>query len=127
MLSDIISTELEAVCLEIAKPQSKPFTVTTIYHPPNATSEFFDHFQKLIKQIDNENKEMYILGYLNCNLLEETMLFNLPTNKLNSLYELYQLTQSITEPTRITMTTSSLTDHVDTYTPEKNFALWCCA
>ena len=126
MLSDLIPTELEAVCLEIAKPQSKPFIVTTIYHPPNAISEFFDYFEKLIKLIDNENKEMYILGDLNCNLLEETMLFNLPTNKLNSLYELYQLTQSITEPIRITMTISSLIDLVFTNTPEKKFALWCC-
>ena len=88
MQSDLIPNELEAVCLEIAKPQSKPFIVTTIYHPPNATSEFFDHFEKLIKQIDNENKEMYILGDLNCNLLQERMLFNFPTNKLSSLYEL---------------------------------------
>ena len=63
--------ELEAVCLEITKPHSKPFLVTTIYRPPNATAEFFDHLEKLIKQIDNENKEMYILGDLNCNLLEE--------------------------------------------------------
>ena len=62
---------------------------------------------------------MFILGDLNCNLLEETMLFNLPTNKLNSLYELYQLTQLITEPTRITMTTSSLIDHVVTNTLKK--------
>ena len=41
------------------------------------------------------------------------------TNKLNSLYELYQLSQLINEPTRVTMTTSSLIDHVVTNTPEK--------
>ena len=29
--SDLISTELEAVCLEITKPHSKPFLATTIY------------------------------------------------------------------------------------------------
>ena len=69
--SDLIPPELEAVCLEITKPQSKPFIVTTIYRPPNANAEFFDHLEKLIKQIDDENKEMYILGDLNCNLLEK--------------------------------------------------------
>ncbi len=79
--SDLIPPELEAVCLEITKPQSKPFIVTTIYRPPNATAEFFDHLEKLIKQIDDENKEMHILGDLNCNLLEEKNLFNMPTNK----------------------------------------------
>ena len=117
--SDLIPPELEAVCLEITKPQSKPFIVTTIYRPPNANAEFFDHLEKLIKQIDDENKEMYILGDLNCNLLGKKYLFNMQTNKLNSLYELYQLSQLINEPTRVTMTTSSLIDHVVTNTPEK--------
>jgi exonuclease III len=92
--SDLIPPELEAVCVEITKPQSKPFIVTTIYRPPNANAEFFDHLEKLIKQIDDENKEMYILGDLNY--------ANIPTNKLNSLYELYQLSQLINEPTRVT-------------------------
>jgi endonuclease/exonuclease/phosphatase family metal-dependent hydrolase len=109
---------LEAVCLEITKPQSRPFIVTTIYRPSNATAELFDHLEKLIKQID-ENKEMYILGDLNCNLLQEKSLFNIPTKKLDSLYELYQLTQLINEPTRITITTTSLIDHIVTNTPEK--------
>ena len=85
--------------------------VTTIYRPPNANAEFFEHLEKLIKQIDDENKEMYILGDLNCNLLEKKTIFNMQTNKLNSLYELYQLFQLINEPTRVTMTTSSLIDH----------------
>ena len=78
---------MEAVCLEITKPQSRPFIVTTIYRPPNATAEFFDHLEKLIKQIDDENKEMYILGNLNCNLLQEKPLFNIPTKKLDSLLQ----------------------------------------
>ena len=34
--SDLIPPTLEAVCLEITKPQSKPFIVSTIYRPPNA-------------------------------------------------------------------------------------------
>ena len=38
--SDLIPPELEAVCLEIAKPQSKLFIVSTIYRPPNAPAEF---------------------------------------------------------------------------------------
>ena len=61
---------------------------------------------------------MYILGDLNCNLLEEKTLFNIPTQKLNSLYELYQLSHLIKEPTRITMKSSSLIDHEVTNTPD---------
>ena len=31
----------EAVCIGIIKPYSKPFLVSTVYRPPNASSEFF--------------------------------------------------------------------------------------
>jgi hypothetical protein len=51
--NDLVPSELEAVCIEIIKPHSKPFLVTTVYRPPSALSEFFDDFEKLIKTIDN--------------------------------------------------------------------------
>ncbi len=116
---DLVPSELEAVCVEIIKPHSKPFVVTTVYRPPSALSEFFDHFEKLIKDIDNENKEMYILGDLNCDLLRPDKDYNIPTKKIKSLYELYQLSQLIDEATRVTMTTTSLIDHMVTNTREK--------
>ena len=116
---DLVPSELEAVCVEIIKPHSKPVVVTTVYRPPSALSEFFDHFEKLIKDIDNENKEMYILGDLNCDLLRPDKDYNIPTKKIKSLYDLYQLSQLIDEATRVTMTTTSLIDHMVTNTPEK--------
>ncbi len=96
---DLVPSELEAVCIEIIKPHSKPFLVTTVYRPPSALPEFFDHFERLIKAIDNENKEMYILGDLNCDLLKPDSESNIPTKKIKSLYELYQLSQLIDEAT----------------------------
>ena len=45
--------------------------------------------------------------------------YNIPTKKIKSLYELYQLSQLIDEATRVTMTTTSLIDHMVTNTPEK--------
>ena len=96
--NDLVPTELEVVCIEITKPHSKPFLVTTVYRPPSASLEFFDHFEKLIKAIDNENKEMFILGDLNCDMLKADSDSNIPTKKIKS-YELYQLTQLINEAT----------------------------
>jgi hypothetical protein len=46
--------------------------------------------------------------------------YNIPTKKIKSLYELYQLSQLINEATRVTMTTTSLIDHMVTNTPEKH-------
>ena len=96
--NDLIPTELEAVCVEIIKPHSKPFLVTTVYRPPNASADFFEHFENLIKAFDDENKEFYILGDLNCDMLK-TGNENMPIKKIKSLYELYQLSQLIQEAT----------------------------
>ena len=90
---DLVPPELEAVCVEIIKPHSKPFLVTPVYRPPSSLPEVFDDFVKLIKAINNENKEMYILGDLNCNMLKTDKDANIPTKKIDSLYELYQLTK----------------------------------
>ena len=116
---DLVPSELEAVCVEIIKPHSKPFLVSTVYRPPSAPAEFFDHFETLNKVIDNEDKEMYILKDLNCDTLKTDTDSNTPTKRIRSLYEVYQLSQLIDEPTRITMSTSSLIDHIVTKTPEK--------
>ena len=115
--NDIVPPELEATCVEIMKPFSHPFIVATVYRPPCATSEFFDYLEHLLKAIDNENKEMYLLGDLNCDLLKS--ISDSSTKKLKSLYELYQLSQVIDQATRVTINTSSLIDHLVTNTPEK--------
>ena len=77
---------------------------------------FFDHLENLIRAIDDENKEMHILGDLNCDMLKTGSA--VPTKKLKS-YELYQLSQLIDEATRVTMTSASLIDHIVTNKPEK--------
>ena len=86
---DLVPSELEAVCIEIIKPHSKPFLVTTVYRPPSASSDFFDLFEKLIKAIDNENKEMYVLGDLNCDMLKTDKDSNTPTKEIKSYYTNY--------------------------------------
>ena len=54
-----------------------------------------------------------------CDTLKTDKDSNAPTKRMRSLYELYQLSQLIDEPTRITMSTSLLIDHIVTNTPEK--------
>ena len=63
----------------------------------------------MIGQIDNEDKETYILGDLNCNLLDQTNLDN-DAKHLLRILEIYQLTQLINELTRITQRSKSLMD-----------------
>lgn len=67
--SDLVHNDLEGVCLEIFKPNSRPFVIASIYRPPDCSSDFFTNFESMIKAIDNEDKELHILGDLNCNKL----------------------------------------------------------
>ena len=66
--------------------------------------------------MDNENKEFYLLGDLNCNLLDSS-LSNVKT--LQEIMQLYQLTQVINEPTRVTKSTKSILDVCITSSPDK--------
>ena len=70
-----------------------------------------------MKKVDNENKEIYILGDLNCDLVKLNP--DNPTKKLLSLLEIYQLPQLIDTATRITMHSSTLIDHFITNEPDK--------
>jgi hypothetical protein len=49
---------------------------------------------------DDENKELHILGDLNCDMLKSVS--DQPTKTVKAIYEAYQLSQLITDGTRIT-------------------------
>jgi UDP-N-acetyl-D-mannosaminuronic acid transferase (WecB/TagA/CpsF family) len=69
------------VHVEIRKPTTAPFIVGTIYRPPSASVDPFATIKQLVKKIDDENKEFYILGDFNANMLDTS---NNATNNLNS-------------------------------------------
>ena len=114
--NDLIGDNLEAICIEIFKPSSASCIVGTIYRPPSAFVDSFSNIEQLVKLIDDENKDFYLFSDLNSNMLE---ISNNSSKNLNAIMELYQLTQTISSPTRVTMTSSSLLDVCITPTPEK--------
>ena len=114
-LSHTIPYNLEAVVVEIHKPNSRPFIVSTIYRPPNSTVDIFGKIEYFISKFDCEHNEFYLLGDLNCNMLDTS---SHVIKKLNLLLESYQLYQMINQPTRVTQFTSSLLDICVTSNPE---------
>lgn len=113
--ADLEADNIEALCIEILKPNSKPFAVISCYRPPNSNvDQFFNSLSTLIERLDHEDKELYILGDLNCNFIAEQK--DHPTNKLIQLSEDFQLTQLINEPNRITEKSRTLIDVVLTNT-----------
>ena len=82
---DLIPYDLEAICLEIKQANSKSFIILSVYRPPNTSVETFSKIEKLIQQVNNENKEFYLLGDLNCNLLDSSL------SNVKTLQEIMQL------------------------------------
>ena len=107
--TDLVPVELEAVCLEVIKPKFKPILVVSVYTPPNTSIELFEKIEILFKNVENDRKEVIIVGDLNCDLIDLISVSNY-TKRLNDLLNVFQMTQLIKEPTRITNTSATLID-----------------
>ena len=88
---DLVLTDVEAVCREIIKRKCKPILIASIYKPPNSKIEFFDRLEALFQDLDNEQKELIIVGDSNCDLLQRN--FSNHTKRFNDILNLFQLTQ----------------------------------
>ena len=117
MRPDLVSDDLEVICLEIKRAKSKPFFVISWYRPPNSPAEIFDKFEIMLRKLEAKGKEYHIVGDLNCNLLDTEK--NVHSGQLTDIMDIYQLEQIIKEPTRITIDTASLIDVFITNSPLK--------
>ena len=115
--NDIIVREIEALPVDIEISNGKSISVVTWYKREGPV-EIFDHVETLISRIDSENKECIIIGDTNCNLLSEFP--DNSTKHLTKLLQTYNFTQIIDEPTRTTIDTETLIDHVITNRPDAN-------
>ena len=69
---DICDGQLECVFIEIIRLHSRPFFVSSWYKPPNSAQDVFRQFESLVDKVDSEQKDFsdfYLLGDLNCNML----------------------------------------------------------
>ena len=106
--SDLEISSLETIWAEIELPNARPFLVCTAYRPPSALSEWIDLFEEELSIAQATGLEYIVMGDFNIDLHTCT---NTKWLNMIQLFDLYQL---ITESTRITPTTSTLTDHVYT-------------
>ena len=115
--ADLSPNNLEFLTVEITRPRSKPFLVSTWYRPPQSSPDLFSTFERIFDNIDAENLELYLMGVLNCNLLSEVV--NNNSSHLLNIIDIYGLTQLITESTRVTQYSSTLIDLCLTNSPDK--------
>ena len=108
---DLDNELLEILSIEILKPNSKPFVVTSWYRPPNSLIDLFSNIDSLLARLDSENVEHYLMGDMNCDLLSSE---NIYARTLLNVTDIYGLKQLIDEPTRVTPSTSTLIDLIFT-------------
>ena len=95
------------------------------YRPPNNPIEDFNKLEQVLQFFESEGKEIILLGDTNCDLLHRDTAPNLDhvipnldhvipnhVKRIVDIYDSYGLKQLITEPTRETIHTSTLIDHI---------------
>ena len=108
--TDLQTDNLEILCIEVKPKFSKSFLVLAWYRPPKYEHETLNTLETLLKTIENENKEIILIGDINCNDLN-TDYKNKVIDHLRSVYRQFQMKQLIKFPTRSTLTSQTLIDH----------------
>ena len=109
------SDEVENIFIDIFLPKTKPILVGIVYRPPDQ-SGFLELLSEAIGDTNSfDDQEVYILGDLNIDMIGKH-----PLGKSHKEFcSLHGLVQVITSPTRITVETSTLIDHILTNSIEK--------
>ena len=92
--------DLEFLCIQVSKPKIKPFLVGTWYRPPESTMETIARFEYTLRELESYNLEVNIIGDVNCDVGASQL--DHETQKLLGICNLYQYSQMIKQPTRIT-------------------------
>lgn len=107
----------ECIFINISLHENKHLTIGSIYMPPSAPSDSTMCILSTINSLKKHN-EMIILGDFNINWLDRS------SSNHRNLFSSVNLTQSINEPTRVDIRSSSV--RLDTcYKSEKNNQIWC--
>ena len=129
---DIPKSGLELVCVKVQPVKASPFLVIAWYRPPSEPVASFEKLEQVLQYLENEDKEIILLGDINCDLLQKerplhnrqdplvsddsnpgtTYSENSLAKKVLELYNAYGLKQLINQPTRETLNTSTLIDHI---------------
>ena len=107
------------MCRNKTPPKSKPYIVIVWYRPPSDPVDSFIKLDTNLSYLDREGKEIILLGDTNCDFtsIPKGQLSDNNAIHLRSIYDLFSFTQLIEEPTRVTLETATLIDHIATTCP----------
>ena len=115
---------LEIICLEIEPTGARPFYVVAWYRPPSDPVQTFTKLERNLEFLDWENNEIILAGDTDSDI---SLLDNSPDNNSNAynnashmaaIFDTLGLKQLIEEPTRLTLNSATLIDHIAVSNPE---------
>ena len=99
-------SNIETFWSEIIFPNSKPFLLCTLYRPPSVSCDWIDLFEAELSFAQTTGFEIIVIGDFNIDYS------NCSNKKWLHLVQLFDLKQMISTPTRVTLNTSSIIDHL---------------
>ena len=105
---EIEISNLESIWAEITLPNAKPFLVCSVYRPPDSLSNWIDLFEEELSVAQASGLEIILMGDFNIDYISCT------NRKWLNLVQLFDLSQLVSEPTRVTQTSATIIDHVYT-------------
>ena len=103
---DLESVALELMWLELQRTNSRSFFVGILYRKPNNQSDFFENLEQNLEKLYTVTNNVILLGDFNCNMLTDSSL----SRKVHTLCTTMQMTQVISQSTRVTPYSQSLID-----------------
>ena len=107
-----IECELEALWISVKLREIKQLLICVLYRPPNSSDDFFDILSTMLNKALDLDSEVLVMGDFNCDLLSSNL--DSKTHKLVSIMDESLLSQLIVSPTRVTINSKTLIDHMYT-------------
>ena len=110
---------IETLFVEITVPKGKNIIVGSVYRPPNYNAaSFLDKFNDILSYISKDNKQCFVLGDFNLDLLQYDR--HLATQEfVDSLFS-HAFIPLISNPTRLTSHPATLIDNIFTNSVSRN-------
>ena len=108
---NINSLEYKSMWIEIKNKMSKNIIIASIYrHPHNNFTEFFQYLENCLSVVVSENKELYMRGDFNFDLLKID--WDHITQQFFNLLCSYRFLPLVLEPTGLTDNTATVIDNI---------------
>ena len=110
ILNGTFSTE--CVWVKVKAKNQYNILIGSLYRPPSAPVVYYDNIINDLEFVSSFNYDIILMGDINYNCYDVTKNEYIPHTKIRTLEAMFQLSQIIREPTRISSSASTLIDIV---------------